>query len=177
MSRQMFQYCPQSGHELVDAARGGRLRRVCPDSACGFVHWDNPVPVVAAIVEHREQIVLVRSHGRPDTWYGLVAGFLEQSEHPDAGMAREIEEEIGLVPSTCTYLGCYAFERLNQIIFAYHAEIDSLDIRLCEDELSGYKIMPIAELRPWTQGTGPALRDWLASRGLHPPSVRFGEHV
>lgn len=177
LSSLLFKFCPLSGHELVDAPRGGSIRRVCPDDDCDFVHWDNPVPVVAAIVEHCDRVVLVRSHGRPDNWFGLVAGFLEKSEHPNAGMVREIEEEIGLVPSSCRYLGSYAFARMNQIIFAYHAEIDSLDIRLGEDELSGYKIVPVAELKPWTQGTGPALRDWLASRGLHPPSVEFGKHV
>lgn len=150
---------------------------MCPDPACGFVHWDNPVPVVAAIVEHDESIVLVRSIGRPANWYGLVAGFLEQAEHPDEAVLREIDEETGLTPRHCTFLGSYAFARLNQIIFVYHAEVPNLDIRLGEDELDDYKILPIAEVKPWSQGTGPALRDWLASRGYHPPVVDFGEHI
>jgi NAD+ diphosphatase len=157
--------------------RGGRERAVCPDPDCRFVHWDNPVPVVAAIVEHEGQIVLVRSIGRPPTWYGLVAGFLEQGEHPDDAVLREIDEEVGLRPSSCTFLGSYAFARLNQIIFVYHAEVPHLDIRLCQDELDDFRIVPIAEVRPWSQGTGPALRDWLVSRGYDPIVVQFGEHV
>lgn len=157
--------------------RGGRERATCPDPACGFVHWDNPVPVVAAIVEHDNQVVLVRSIGRPANWFGLVAGFLEQAEHPDDAVIREIDEEVGLTPHRCTFLGSYAFARLNQIIFVYHAEVPNLDVRLGYDELDAYRIVPISELRPWSQGTGPALRDWLASRGLHPPVVEFGEHV
>lgn len=157
--------------------RGGLVRLCCPDAGCGFVHWDNPVPVVAAIVEHDSHVVLVHSIGRPPGWFGLVAGFLEQAEHPDNAMVREIEEEIGLVPTRCTYLASYAFERLNQIIFVYHAEVASLDIRLGEDELDDYKVVPIGELKPWPQGTGPGLRDWLASRGYHPPIVDFGKHV
>jgi len=135
------------------------------------------VPVVAAIVEHEDQVVLVRSIGRPPTWYGLVAGFLEQAEHPDDAVVREIDEEVGLSPTRCTYLGSYAFSRLNQIIFVYHAEVPNLDVRLGVDELDDYKIVPVAQVRPWSQGTGPALRDWLASRGYHPPVVEFGEHV
>jgi hypothetical protein len=51
------------------------------------------------------------------------------------------------------------------------------EIRLCERELAGYKSLPLERLRPWSQGTGPALRDWLASRGLFPPVVEFGEHI
>jgi len=172
-----YTFCPRSGHRLELALRGGRERAVCPDTDCGFVHWDNPVPVVAAIVEHDEQIVLVRSIGRPRNWFGLVAGFLEQAEHPDAAVLREIDEETGLTPQRCTFLGTYAFTRLNQIIFAYHAEVPSLEIRMDEDELDGFRIVPIVDVRPWSQGTGPALRDWLASRGYHPPVVEFGEHV
>jgi NADH pyrophosphatase NudC (nudix superfamily) len=157
--------------------RGGRERATCPDPACGFVHWDNPVPVVAAIVEHDNHVVLVRSIGRPANWFGLVAGFLEQAEHPDDAVVREIDEEVGLTPQRCTFLGSYAFARMNQIIFVYHAEVPNLDVRLGYDELDAYRIVPIGELRPWSQGTGPALRDWLASRGFHPPVVEFGEHV
>jgi NADH pyrophosphatase NudC (nudix superfamily) len=157
--------------------RGGRERLVCPDPDCRFVHWDNPVPVVAAIVEHDGQIVLVRSIGRPPTWFGLVAGFLEEGEHPDEAVLREIDEELGLRPSSCMFVGSYAYARRNQIIFVYHAEVPSLDIRLCRDELDDFRILPIAEVKPWSQGTGPGLRDWLVSRGYDPDVVEFGEHV
>ncbi|MGW8368289.1 MAG: NUDIX domain-containing protein [Gammaproteobacteria bacterium] len=177
LSQSDYIFCPLSGHPLERVLRGGRERAVCTDPDCGFVHWDNPVPIVAAIVEHDGQVVLVRSIGRPSTWYGLVAGFLEAREHPDEAVLREIEEEVGLVPTRCTFLGSYAFARLNQIIFAYHAEVPSLDITLCTEELDDYRIIPIAELRPWSQGTGPALRDWLAGRGFHRAPVEFGEHV
>jgi NAD+ diphosphatase len=177
LSQRDYKFCPLSGHRLEAAQRGDRERSICPDPDCGFVHWDNPVPVVAAIVEHDERIVLVRSIGRPPTWYGLVAGFLEQAEHPDDAVLREIGEEIGLTPKRCTFLGNYSFARMNQIIFVYYAEIPSLDIRLDDTELEDFKIVPITELKPWSQGTGPALRDWLASRGYHPPVVEFGEHV
>jgi len=132
---------------------------------------------VAAIVEHDNRVVLVRSIGRPPTWYGLVAGFLEQNEHPDDAIVREIDEEVGLSPDRCTFLGSYAFARLNQILFVYHAEVPHLDIRLGVDELDDFRIVPVADLKPWSQGTGPALQDWLASRGYRPQVVEFGEHV
>ena len=141
------------------------------------MHWDNPVPIVAAIVEHEGKVVLVRSIGRPPTWFGLVAGFLEPAEHPDEAILREIDEEVGLRPTRCTYLGSYAFARLNQIIFVYHAEVPNLEIHLGRDELDDYLIVPAGELKPWSQGTGPALRDWLVGRGYEPEVVEFGQHV
>jgi len=172
-----FKFCPQCRTKLVDSERGGRTRQACPALDCGFVAWNNPTPVVAAIVEHADRVVLVRSIGRPPTWYGLVAGFLEQGEHPQAAVAREIEEEIGISISTPTYLGAYAFEEQNQIIFVYHAAAPHLDIRLCTKELADYRIVDVAALKPWSKGTGPALREWLVTRGFDRVPVDFGRHI
>ena len=80
--------------KLAPVERGGQTRLAC--TQCDFVHWRNPVPVVAAVVERAGRVVLVHSIGRPPTWYGLVAGFLERGEHPEAAVLREVAEELGL---------------------------------------------------------------------------------
>ena len=170
-------YCPMCASPLTTAERGGRERQVCPAEGCGFVDWNNPVPVVAAIVEHAGSVILVRSRGLPETWFGLVAGFLEPDESPEQGVLREIEEEIGIAAENADYLGAYPFSLRNQIIFCYHVEVPHADIRLCEEELSGFRKVPLAELKPWSRGTGPALRDWLIARGYAPETVEFGQHV
>jgi NADH pyrophosphatase NudC (nudix superfamily) len=172
MSATDFRYCPVCRTELASAVRGGERRLACP--ACSFVHWGNPVPVVASIVERDGCVVLVRSIGRPATWYGLVAGFLERGEHPAAAALREVREELGIDARLESFVGIYPFERLNQVIFAYHVVGNAGPITLAADELDDYKEVPLAKLRPWSQGTGPALRDWLATRGLTPPVVEFG---
>jgi len=177
MSSAAFTYCPRCRARLIEAERGGRTRLVCPEDGCGFVHWNNPIPVVAAIVERDGRVILVRSHGFPETWYVLVAGFLEPDETPEHAVLREVEEELGLPGELVEYVGAYPFARLNQIIFAYHVRLAPGEIRLAEDELVDYKEVPIANLRPWPRGTGPALRDWLAARGYHPPTVELGAVV
>ena len=93
MSDSDYRYCPHCRAELAPAERGGQTRLVCPQ--CSFVHWRNPVPVVAAVVERAGRVVLVHSIGRPAHWYGLVAGFLERGEHPEAAVLREVAEELG----------------------------------------------------------------------------------
>ena len=155
--------------------RGGETRLVC--SQCAFVYWRNPVPVVAAVVERAERVILVRSLGRPATWYGLVAGFLERGEHPEAAVLREVQEEIGLKGRLESLIGVYPFERLNQVIFVYHVQAPEGPITLAANELADYKEVPFEKLRPWRQGTGPALRDWLAGRGYRPESVDFGTPI
>jgi NADH pyrophosphatase NudC (nudix superfamily) len=167
-----YRYCPQCRNELVLAERGGRPRLACRE--CGFVHWQNPVPVVASIVERAGRVVLVRNLGAPPTWYGLVAGFLERGEHPEAAALREVNEEIGIDARLEEFLGIYPFERFNQVIFAYHVIGADGPITIAADEIADYKEVPIEKLKPWPQGTGPALRKWLAARGYHPPAADFG---
>jgi len=172
MASTEFQYCPLCRTPLVRAHRGGLDRLACP--ACDFVHWRNPVPVVAAVVERAGRVVLVHSIGRPAGWYGLVAGFLERGEHPEVAILREVSEELGLEGRLANTIGVYPFDRLNQVIFAYHVVVPDGPITLAADELDDYKEVPFEKLRPWPQGTGPALRAWLAARGFDPPTVEFG---
>jgi NADH pyrophosphatase NudC (nudix superfamily) len=170
-----YRYCPLCRSELTPREHGGVPRLACPD--CGFVHWRNPIPVVAAIVERDQKVVLVRSHGWPQAWYGLVTGFLEAGEKPEDAVLREVAEELGIGARLSSFVGAYPFERLNQIIFAYHVLGAPGTIRLAADELADHKEVAIEKLRPWPQGTGPALHDWLVSRGYRPQAADFGTPI
>src|SRR5438309_1254651 len=70
----------------------GRERLHCSTDSCDYVFYDNPVPVVAALVEHGQTVLLVRGKGWPEKWYGLVTGFLEKGESPEEGVLREVRE-------------------------------------------------------------------------------------
>ena len=172
-----YLYCPMCRTELIVAERGGTTRKACPEQECGFVAWNNPVPVAAAIVEHAGKVILVRSHGWPETAFGMVAGFVESGETPEAAIRREVLEEIGIEVQRTSYLGTYPFPERNQIIFVYHADAPHEEITLCKEELADYRAIAIERLVPWSRGTGPALRDWLATRGYDRKPVPFGEHM
>jgi NAD+ diphosphatase len=115
-----FRYCPRCGVELAESEHGGRTRPACPREGCGYVHWDNPVPVVAAIVEREGHVLLVRNKTFPEKWFGLVTGFLERGETPEEGVLREVKEELGLDAELRALVGAYAFLPMNQLIVAYH---------------------------------------------------------
>jgi NAD+ diphosphatase len=157
-----FRFCPRCAAPLVDKCQEGRVRRACVAEGCGFVHYGNPLPVVAAIVEHEGAVVLVRSHGWPEKLFGLVTGFLEANETPQEGVLREVKEELGLEGEVASLVGAYSFEMRNEVILAFHVRASGTLV--LGDELAGFKRVPPEKLRAWDFGTGLAVRDWLLRR-------------
>ena len=162
----MIKFCPYCGNYLSTLAVSGRDRLACTAPKCGFVHWNNPIPVVAGIVECEDHIILVRNVGWPETWYGLVTGFLESGEMPEEGILREVQEEIGLEAELQSYIGMYEFYRSNQLLIAYHVTVESRQVNLCQEEIADAKWIPVEEVEPWSAGTGKAVKDWLKGKGI-----------
>ena len=166
-----FKFCPQCATplqlitQLEDGGDKERLR--CP--ACGFTHWNNPTPVLAAVIEYEGKILLARNAAWAGKMYALITGFMEAGETPQGGIAREIQEETNLTASELNLIGVYDFQRMNQIIIAYHA-VCSGEVKL-SPELVDYKLYGFDEVMCWPAGTGYALADWLTSRGYSPRFV------
>lgn len=160
-----FRFCPRCGAPLSQPPPDSGGRTACT-AGCGFVHYDNPVPVVAAVIEHDGMVLLARNRAWPETWYALVAGFLERGETPEAGVLREVKEEVGLDAAAATLIGVYPFAKMNQVIIAYHV-VATGPITLNE-ELVDYRRVDPSRCGAWWAGTGLALRDWLVARGHSP---------
>ncbi|MBP8169235.1 MAG: NUDIX domain-containing protein [Azonexus sp.] len=157
-----YRFCPQCGSALGMRDEGGLARPACAAADCDFVLWENPVPVVAALVEYEGQIVLARNVAWPEKQFGLITGYLEREETPDAAVAREVAEELGLSAQSVSLIGLYNFAPKNQLIIAYHV-LASGQIVLNE-KLAEFKLIEPSKLKAWEFGTGPAVRDWLASQ-------------
>lgn len=157
-----YKFCPRCATGLEVLPLGGRPRTAC--MACGFTHWNNPLPVVAAIIEYQGQIVLARNAAWPPKVFALITGFLEAGETPEQGIAREVEEETSLIATQVSLVGVYEFTRKNELIIAFHVQAEG-EIKLSE-ELVDYKLVAPADLRPWKMGTGLALADWMRARNL-----------
>ena len=169
----LFKFCPRCSAPLIEATVQSELRSVC-SRQCGFIHYDNPTPVVAAVVEHNGMVVLAHNRAWPPTmksFYGLITGFLERAESPSQCAVREVGEELGLHATTATLIGVYPFAQMNQVIIAYHVPADGT-ITLNE-ELDDFRHVPLHECKVWPAGTGFALRDWLLSKGLEPPVLEI----
>mgnify|MGYP003454721834 FL=1 len=157
-----YRYCPQCGGELVLREAGGLERPTCLAEGCGLVLWDNPVPVVAALVELEGRIVLARNVAWPENAFGLVTGFLERDETPAQAVAREVAEELGLTATAVSLIGLYPFTQKNQLLIAYHVVAEGRIV--LNEELAEVRLIEPGRLKAWDFGTGFAVADWLLAR-------------
>ncbi|MGH6625201.1 MAG: NUDIX domain-containing protein [Burkholderiaceae bacterium] len=168
-----FRFCPSCATPLQFIAQmedGGEKQRLrCP--ACAYTHWNNPTPVLAAVIEYRDRILLAQNAAWPGKMFALITGFMEAGETPEDGIAREVKEETNLDVSALELIGVYDFQRMNQIIIAYHAVAEG-EVRL-SPELVDYRLFTPETVKCWPAGTGYALADWLRSRGHEPAFIEF----
>ena len=151
---------------------GSKTRLRCP--ACGWTHWNNPTPVLAAVIECSDrdgQLLLARNAAWPGRMFALITGFMEAGETPQQGIAREIAEETALQVDELNLIGVYDFQRMNQVIIAYHA-VARGEVRLSA-ELAEHRFFAPQAVRCWRAGTGYALADWLRSRGHEPQFIEL----
>ena len=163
-----FRYCPACATSLAQIELpedgGPKTRLRCP--ACGWTHWNNPVPVLAAIVELDGKVLLARNAAWTRRMFALITGFMEAGESPEEGIRREVLEETGLTVERLALVGVHDFQRMNQVIITYHAVAHG-EVRL-SPELAEYKLFNPKDVICWPAGTGWALADWLRSRGIEP---------
>jgi NAD+ diphosphatase len=163
-----YRFCPRCATPLALLAQledgGEKARLRCP--ACDFTHWNNPTPVLAAVIEYDGQILLARNAAWPGRMFALITGFMEAGETPQEGITREIQEETHLTTNALNLIGVYDFQRMNQVIIAYHA-VATGEVRL-SPELAEYRLYAPDAVRCWPAGTGYALADWLRARGHEP---------
>jgi NADH pyrophosphatase NudC (nudix superfamily) len=157
-----FRFCPRCATALERREHADRERNLCP--VCAWVHWDNPLPVLAALVEYEGKILLARNAAWADRIFALITGFMERGETPEEGVARELKEETNLDVERASLIGVYEFTRKNEVIIAYHVEASGT-VQLGE-ELVDYRLVPPEKLRPWRMGTGLAMADWMRARNL-----------
>ncbi len=157
-------FCPHCGLTLQMRDVSGTQRLACPESPDNYTFWDNPIPVVAAVIELDGKVILARNRGWPEKVFGLVTGFLERGETPEQGVLREVREELGLDGSVRDFLGLFPFFRMNQLIIAY--DVAASGAVALGEEIVEVKAVPPDKVRPWDFGTGPAVREWLDRRGI-----------
>jgi len=180
MTGTTWRYCPQCANALAyiskDEDGGPKERLRC--AHCGFTHWNNPTPVLAAIVECADQdgkVLLARNAAWAGRMFALITGFMEAGETPEEGIVREVLEETSLTVDSVKLVGVWDFQRMNQVIVAYHVLAHG-EVKL-SPELAEYRMFAPADIVCWPAGTGYAVAEWLKSRGYEPKFMSFEERA
>lgn len=159
-----YHFCPRCTRPLDTQSIESIERLICNAPGCGFVHWDNPLPVVAALVEYQGQILLARNAQWPRSIFSLVAGFLDQKESPAHAVIREVKEELNLESRVTQFIGHYPFVEKNQIILAF--AVQACGALKTNHEIAETKLITLDQLKTYDFAplylTSAIVRDWLA---------------
>jgi len=105
---------------MISRTVDGLGRRVCGE--CNHIEWNNPIPVVAALVKYNNKYIIARNTQWDPGVFSLIAGYLESGEEIEKGVIREVREELNLDGKITNFLGYYSFLDKNQIILAFEVE-------------------------------------------------------
>lgn len=117
-------YCQRCGAPTQQRipADDNRPRAVC--SACGFVHYQNPLVVAGTLPYLGQRVLLCRRAIEPR--YGLwtlPAGFLELHESSAMGALRETDEEAGVQIELGGLLALVNVPKVSQLHVFYRARL------------------------------------------------------
>jgi len=108
----------------------GHLRR-CPE--CGAGHFPRLDPAVIMLVSDGESCVLGRRAGAPANRWSTLAGYVEPGESPEAAVAREVYEEVGLEIGAVRYRGSQPWPFPSSLMLAFDADAEQAPLRINDE--------------------------------------------
>ncbi|MBU4134660.1 NUDIX hydrolase, partial [bacterium] len=123
----VFKFCPMCRAMLEVKDIDGAARLVC--GGCGWINYQNPVPVaVAAVLNARRDVLITRRTFAPAAGqWSLPGGFVEYNEHPADACLRELREETGIKGEIIRLAGIYNFSsRIHGSLLVIGYEVKAL---------------------------------------------------
>jgi ADP-ribose pyrophosphatase YjhB (NUDIX family) len=137
----IYRYCPRCAAEAM-SVRGPQLV-VC--GACGLHLYYNPCAAVGAFLVDREGRVLFTRRAKDPAAgkLGLPGGFIDNGESAEAGLRREVREEVGLeigaLEFLCSRPNSYPYGGIvyPTLDFYFIARVDDFGAARALDEVQG----------------------------------------
>ena len=105
--------------ERTQIVEAGWFRR-CPED--DSQHFPRVDPAVIMLVRDPDDRALLGRQVRwPQGWFSTLAGFVEPGETLEQAVAREVEEEAGVITHTVTYRGSQPWPFPSSLMFGFHA--------------------------------------------------------
>ena len=146
-----IKFCQKCGGKLAVKEVDGRNRLVC--EVCGRVHYQNPIPVVVAVLKKSDErkIGLVKRAIPPQLGkWALPGGFVEVDESPEEAVIREVKEEIGAEGKVQGLIGVQSDDSKlygKVIVIGYEVVLIN-DNLLIGNEVQEFKFFPLSDHPP-----------------------------
>jgi len=130
-----FRFCPHCGSRFKLVPHEQTRELACP--TCGYIMWLNSKPTASCLlINNKKEVLLAKRAKAPNKgWYDVPGGFLELGETPEAGVKREIKEELGITLKRmmflpCAYVGTYHTSPIQISFNVYYAAKLSTRVRI-----------------------------------------------
>ncbi|HWQ62935.1 MAG TPA: NAD(+) diphosphatase [Methanospirillum sp.] len=118
-------FCGRCGER--NTMKEDELAKRCP--ACGLLTFPRLSPAIIVRITDEDRILLARSPQFLQGMYSLIAGFVEPGESLEAGVHREVFEEVGLRISDLKYYNSQPWPFPDSLMVGYVARYLSGEIR------------------------------------------------
>ena len=136
------QFCGRCGKSTTDSKRDRST--VC--AGCKLNFYPRLSPSIIVLVHRGDEVLLGRNHMFPEGLFSTLAGFVEPGESIEETVIREVKEEVGVNVSNLSYRGSQPWPFPNSLMLGFHAEYQSGDIVLQEDEIAEAGWFPCTDL-------------------------------
>ena len=136
------QFCGRCGKSTIDSKRDRST--VC--AGCKLNFYPRLSPSIIVLVHRGDEVLLGRNHMFPEGLFSTLAGFVEPGESIEETVIREVKEEVGVNVSNLSYRGSQPWPFPNSLMLGFHAEYQSGDIVLQEDEIAEAGWFPCTDL-------------------------------
>jgi ADP-ribose pyrophosphatase YjhB (NUDIX family) len=147
-----FQFCPQCGRRSLSSPEP----KLMECAACDFQFYRNSAVATAALIADPEGRVLFTRRAKDPAKgkLGMPGGFVDLGETDEAGLCREVREEIGLELHDIHFLMSWPNEYVYRGIvyptvdFFFSAQVPSFAEAKALSEVDGLDIRDPATIRP-----------------------------
>lgn len=112
-------YCGQCAAPMLP--KHGERALHCP--VCGLVKYPRISPAIMVGIRYGESLLLTKYNGREYKNYGLIAGFVDPGETPEAAVEREVMEEVGLKVANVRYYKSQPWAFSQSLLMGFFADL------------------------------------------------------